>query len=58
MNDLFVSAGLSQDAPRPLADRLRPTRLEEVEGQEHLIGPGGALSRLLDTGTKIGRAHV
>ncbi|RVU21674.1 replication-associated recombination protein A [Methylobacterium oryzihabitans] len=45
MPDLFASAG--GDAPRPLADRLRPTRLDEVVGQEHLTGEGGALTRLL-----------
>ncbi|MCY1644840.1 replication-associated recombination protein A [Methylorubrum sp. SL192] len=47
MSDLFVSAGLETGAPRPLADRLRPRRLAEVVGQEHLIGPDGALTRLL-----------
>ena len=47
MSDLFVSAGLEAGAPRPLADRLRPRRLAEVVGQEHLTGPDGALTRLL-----------
>ena len=47
MSDLFVSAGLETGAPRPLADRLRPRRLSEVVGQEHLTGPDGALTRLL-----------
>ncbi|MFH6782603.1 MULTISPECIES: replication-associated recombination protein A [Methylobacterium] len=47
MSDLFVSAGLDRDAPRPLADTLRPTTLAEVVGQEHLTGAGGALTRLL-----------
>ncbi|MEH3117420.1 MAG: replication-associated recombination protein A [Methylorubrum populi] len=47
MSDLFVSAGLDTGAPRPLADRLRPRRLPEVVGQEHLTGPDGALTRLL-----------
>ncbi|MFC6792352.1 replication-associated recombination protein A [Methylobacterium komagatae] len=32
---------------RPLADRLRPRTLDEVVGQEHLTGEGGALTRLL-----------
>jgi putative ATPase len=44
---LFSHAGLEAEAPRPLADRLRPTRLDEVAGQDHLIGPQGALSRLI-----------
>jgi putative ATPase len=46
---LFQAAGLDSGAPRPLADRLRPQRLEEVVGQDHLLGPDGALSRLLAT---------
>jgi putative ATPase len=36
---------------RPLADRLRPTRLEEVVGQEHLTGPQGALTRMIASGS-------
>ncbi len=51
MSDLFASAGLDRDAPRPLADRLRPTRLSEVVGQDHLVGPDGALTRLLPSGS-------
>jgi putative ATPase len=48
---LFAAAGLERDAPRPLADKLRPTQLSEVVGQDHLLGPDGALARLLDTRT-------
>ncbi|MFN3910739.1 replication-associated recombination protein A [Hyphomonas sp.] len=47
MSDLFESAGLSGDAPRPLADRLRPKTLQAVVGQDHLVGPDGTLSRML-----------
>ena len=47
MTDLFNSAGLDKNAPRPLADRMRPTSLFDVAGQEHLLGEGGALSRLI-----------
>lgn len=47
MTDLFDSAGLSDSAPRPLADRLRPKTLAEVVGQDHLIGLEGTLSRML-----------
>ena len=36
---------------RPLADEIRPTTLDEVVGQKHLIGPGGMLRRLIDSGT-------
>ncbi|MGE5536402.1 MAG: replication-associated recombination protein A [Acidobacteriota bacterium] len=46
---LFAAAGLDQAAPRPLADKLRPTQLSEVVGQDHLLGPDGALTRLLAT---------
>ena len=35
---------------KPLADRLRPTNLDEVAGQEHLVGKGGILRRLTDNG--------
>ena len=47
--NLFSAAGLDQDAPRPLADKLRPTRLSEVVGQDHLLGRDGALTRMLAT---------
>src|SRR5262245_63844473 len=46
---LFAAAGLDRDAPRPLADKLRPTKLSEVFGQDQLLGPDGALTRMLDT---------
>jgi putative ATPase len=48
---LFSAAGLDRDAPRPLADKLRPTKLADVVGQDHLLGPDGALTRMLDTRT-------
>ena len=41
MNGLFES-----QAPRPLADRLRPRRLDEVVGQQHLVGPEGPIGRM------------
>ena len=34
-------------APRPLADRLRPQTLQEVTGQEHLLGPEGPIGRMV-----------
>jgi len=36
--------------PAPLADRMRPRSLDEVIGQEHLIGPGKVLRRALENG--------
>ncbi|RMD88599.1 MAG: AAA family ATPase, partial [Alphaproteobacteria bacterium] len=50
MSDLFASAGLENEAPRPLADRLRPTRLEDVVGQDHLLGAEGPLGRMVASG--------
>ena len=38
------------DAPRPLADRLRPARLGEVVGQDHLLGPEAPIGRMAATG--------
>jgi putative ATPase len=46
---LFAAAGLDHDAPRPLADKLRPQTLDDVVGQDHLLGPDGALTRMLAT---------
>jgi putative ATPase len=47
MADLFQAANLAKNAPRPLADQLRPANLSEVAGQDHLLGPDGALTRLI-----------
>jgi putative ATPase len=47
--NLFTAAGLDHAAPRPLADKLRPDKLSEVVGQDHLLGPDGALTRMLET---------
>ncbi len=35
---------------RPLADRLRPARIDEVIGQEHLLAPGKPLRRAIEAG--------
>lgn len=37
-------------APRPLADRLRPQSLADVVGQDHLLADEGPLRRMIDTG--------
>jgi len=48
MADLFDTAGETpNNAPRPLADRLRPRTLAEVVGQEHILGPDGPLGQML-----------
>ena len=48
MADLFEAAGLGDEVPRPLADRLRPHALSEVVGQDHLVGPDGVLTRMIE----------
>ena len=48
---LFAAAGMEKDAPHPLPDRLRPKKLSEVAGQDHILGPDGALTRMLETRT-------
>src|SRR5690242_18054966 len=54
MADLFAEFEPPRaDAPpdtAPLADRLRPQRLEDVVGQEHLTGPDGAIGRMVAAG--------
>ncbi|MEJ0049446.1 MAG: replication-associated recombination protein A [Rhodospirillales bacterium] len=35
---------------RPLADRLRPTSLDQISGQDHLVGPAGTITRMLARG--------
>ena len=40
-------------APRPLADRLRPAALNEVVGQDHLLGEGAPLARMVDTSSLV-----
>jgi putative ATPase len=50
MASLFESAGFGKDAPRPLADRLRPQKLADVVGQDHLVGPEGVITRMLAAG--------
>ena len=50
MSDLFQSANLEDAAPRPLADRLRPQKIGDVVGQDHLIGDDGPIGRMLASG--------
>jgi putative ATPase len=49
MSDLFEAAGLTPEAPTPLADRLRPQSLDEVVGQDHLLGENGPIRRMVET---------
>jgi len=52
MSDLFDQSPTdeSKNAPRPLADRLRPQKLSEVIGQDHVLGPEGPLGAMLVAG--------
>src|SRR5476651_1933860 len=47
--NLFAAAGMERDAPHPLPDKLRPRSLVDVVGQDNLLGPDGALTRMLST---------
>ena len=57
MADLFDTAAGKADrepageAPRPLADRLRPATLAEVIGQDQILGAEGPLTTMLEAGT-------
>ena len=50
MSSLFEAAGLTKQGPRPLADKLRPAKLGDVVGQDHLVGEDGTLTRMLASG--------
>src|SRR3984893_17655419 len=45
-----MSTLFETQAPHPLADRLRPHSLEEVVGQDHLLGPEGPIGRMVARG--------
>ncbi|MCI5075956.1 replication-associated recombination protein A [Oricola sp.] len=53
MTDLFAQpeASEAESTRRPLADRLRPSQLDDVVGQDHLTGPDGALTRMIASGS-------
>lgn len=51
MADLFDTGEIPADAPRPLADRLRPKKLSEVIGQSQVIGPDAPLTVMLEAGS-------
>ena len=49
MTDLFEASGI-HPPDAPLADRLRPRTLDEVVGQDHLLGEGGPIRRMIEAG--------
>lgn len=49
VDDLFASAAKDRlEARSPLAARLRPASIDEIVGQQHLLGPGRPLRRLVE----------
>ena len=42
-----MSTLFEKEAPHPLADRLRPQRLADIVGQDHLLGPEGPIGRMV-----------
>ncbi len=46
--DLFTQASDKDPTLQPLAERMRPRMLDEVVGQEHLLGPGAMLRRAIE----------
>ncbi len=45
---LFDSTPPQEDRKRPLAERMRPERLDDYIGQEHILGPGKPLRRQIE----------
>ena len=50
MSDLFNDENSLDDLEAPLADRMRPQSLDEVIGQNHLLGEKGPLQNMLTSG--------
>ncbi|MGC3997813.1 MAG: replication-associated recombination protein A [Anaeromyxobacter sp.] len=46
--DLFDRALAADPSGKPLAERMRPRRLEDFTGQEHVLGPGTGLRRAIE----------
>ena len=46
-----TSQGTSRGTYRPLADELRPVTLDDVAGQEHILGENGLLRRIIESGS-------
>jgi putative ATPase len=45
-----AAVSTTHSAEAPLADRMRPRALDEIVGQEHLLGPGRVLRSAIETG--------
>jgi putative ATPase len=54
MTDLFEREQETKPAAdRPLPDRLRPRTLEEIVGQDHLVGAGAPIRKMIDNGRLV-----
>jgi putative ATPase len=54
MADLFASDREPESpAGQPLPDRLRPRSLDEIVGQEHLVGAGAPIRQMIDSGRLV-----
>lgn len=51
-DDLFAAADAPEGMTRPLAVRMRPTTLDEVVGQSHVLGEGSPLRRLANPASR------
>ena len=50
MNGMDDDSLFAANVSRPLADRMRPHSLDEIVGQDHLLGEGAPLRRMIDSG--------
>jgi putative ATPase len=51
VTDLFATESAeTEPTGQPLADRLRPRRLDEIVGQDHLVGVGAPIRKMADSG--------
>ncbi len=53
MSDLFAvknQEGAEENLRKPLPERLRPRTLDEIVGQDHIVGPDGPLTKMLASG--------
>ena len=48
MAEALTPSLFEDKSAKPLAERMRPMRLDDVAGQDHLLGPDGRLIRMLD----------
>ncbi|MCK4344654.1 MAG: AAA family ATPase, partial [Bacteroidales bacterium] len=49
--ELFTTNGeIHSSEEKPLAERIRPTSIDEIIGQEHLVGDNGAIRKIIQSG--------